>query len=155
MSTRPSHITNTSSIKTLPSPGRLTSTKSAPTRKRALRKFNGCKKVRVETSTNPISRASSSTWKMCPVCREPGCSSTAGTVSLKSLLEFFHIRNFRNASVDEAIFYHTLFTHLATNARMLASVLPGSYSRALKSLLRSMHKKIINPKFQRVSGRDG
>jgi hypothetical protein len=59
-------------------------------------------------------------------------------VSLRTVLDFFHLRNFSNASLDEAIFLHILYGSLATQARMLAAILPYSVQRPLRALLAAM-----------------
>ena len=62
------------------------------------------------------------------------------TVNLKTVLDFFHIPNLSNASLDEAIFLHTLYSSLATQARLLAAILPWSLERPLQELLAAMNE---------------
>jgi hypothetical protein len=44
-------------------------------------------------------------------------------------LRFFHISSLENASREEAIYLHTLYSHLLTQARLLAAILPWSVQR--------------------------
>jgi len=62
------------------------------------------------------------------------------TASLSTVLEFFHLENFSNASREEAIYLHTLYSHLLTQARLLAAILPWSVQRPLQALRAAMNE---------------
>jgi hypothetical protein len=82
---------------------------------------------------------SSSTAETTPV-NFSGIPPFVTTVTLRTVLDFFHIRNLSNISLDEVIFLHVLYGSLATQARMLAAILPGSVQRPLQALLAAMNE---------------
>jgi hypothetical protein len=57
------------------------------------------------------------------------------TWTLSGVLEFFHIRNFSNASEDEAMFFLQLHFKLLANAKILAREGEGKCDRAYTALL--------------------
>lgn len=145
-----SQHTKTSSITTRPSSGRLASTERSLITKTAPRKFSATES-RVSSSTKPTTKSSLSAWNICPLCLVPGCDKT---VRFKRVCEFFHLRNLRKASLEEAIFLHVLYAQLATNAKMLAAILPWSVQRPLRDLLSVMHGENLTTKSRPKSTHD-
>lgn len=94
---------------------------------------------RVLGSKNPTENVSSITDTTSPVSMF-GYPPFVRTVTFKTVLDFFHIRNLSNASTEEAIFLHVLYSSLATQARMLAAILPWSLERPLRALFAAMNE---------------
>jgi hypothetical protein len=88
---------------------------------------------------NPTSPESESVAMICPLSIS-GFPPFVTMVSLKEVLDFFHISNLANASSEEAIFLHVLYGSLATQARLLAAILPGPVQRPLRALLAAMRE---------------
>ncbi len=128
------HSSNTSKS----SSSRLTSTIRFPTLNLApFRSSVG--KSRVAITENPTSLHSTSNEEIRPRSIS-GIPSFVSTVSFKTVLRFFHVPNLSNASLDEAIFLHVFYSSLATQARMLAAILPWSLQRPLRALLAAMNE---------------
>lgn len=70
-----------------------------------------------------------------------GVPPFVSSVTFKTVLDFFHIRNLSNASLDEAIFLHILYGSLATQAELLAAILPMSVQRPLQALFAAMNAR--------------
>ena len=138
MSTRKRQTIGTSSNITFPNLGSVTSTRRGSTAKSDSLRSSGGKNVRVASSIKPTTSSSKSTWSIDPV--KWSSAPLSYTVSLKTVLEFFHISNLRNASLDEAIYLHTLYSHLLTQARLLAAILPWSVQRPLQALRAAMNE---------------
>jgi hypothetical protein len=85
--------------------------------------------------TSPVSSAEEITPRT-----RTGNSFLVSTVKFKTVLDFFHLTSFENASVGEAIFLHTLYRQLAIEARLLAATLPYSLQRPLRALLAAMNE---------------
>src|SRR5258708_2654253 len=92
----------TSSKITLPNRGSVASTLNGSTVKNDSRKSRVGKCNRVAVTTKPISSPSKSTWYIDPV--KWSSAPLSYTVSLKTVLEFFHISSLENASLEEAIY---------------------------------------------------
>jgi hypothetical protein len=127
-----------SSNRTLPTCGSSTSTerslrvKSAPSRSSTKAKCEG-------SSAKPTLPADSSTENIVP-CQISGTRPFVRTVNFKTVLDFFHLPNLTNASRDEAIFLHILYSQLATQAELLAAILPYSVQRPLRELFAAMNE---------------
>jgi hypothetical protein len=128
----------TSSKITLPNRGSLTSTIRGSTVKSDSLKSSGGKNRRVASSIKPTISSSKSTWSIDPV--RWTSAPLSYTVSLSTVLEFFHISNLENASLEEAIYLHALYSHLLTQARLLAAILPWSVQRPLQALRAAMNE---------------
>lgn len=132
------HAILTSSKSTEPKRGSQTSTRNGSTAKVESLKSKAGKYRRVAVSTKPTCSASKSTWYIDPV--KWSTAPLSYTVSFKTVLEFFHISNLSNASLDEAIFLHVLYSNLLTQARLLAAILPWSVQRPLQALRAAMNE---------------
>jgi hypothetical protein len=131
-----SHIKNSSSS------GRSASSLRLPTKKEAPTKLT----TRCERSLDNAKltcKESSSTTATLPM-NVSGIPPFVTSVNFSTVLEFFHIRNFSNASLDEAIFLHILYGSLATQARLLAAILPYSVQRPLRALFAAMNERPRN-----------
>jgi len=126
-----SHV-RTSSAEISASKLRFPMVKDAPSRHTLRNHF-------IRGTAKPIKSNSSSMADTVPVSVS-GFSPFVSTVTFKTVLDFFHIRNLSNASFEEAIFLHLLYGHLATEARMLAAILPYSVQRPLRALLAAMNE---------------
>jgi hypothetical protein len=84
-------------------------------------------------------KAGSSIADICPMSFS-GIPPFVSTVSLKTVCDFFHVQNLMNASFEEAIFLHLVYGSLATQARMIAAILPGPVQRPLRALLAAMNE---------------
>src|SRR5712692_5058754 len=98
----------------------VASTARFPTLKLAPLKSIG-KMSRVADSTKVTTSLSASSHEISPR-NMFGIPPFVSIVSFKTVLDFFHIPNLSNASLDEAIFLHILHGSLATQARMLAAI---------------------------------
>lgn len=130
-----SHVTTSSHIKRSPV-GRSASRRRFPMLKEA-----SLKSITRNERSLVIAKAtkdnSSSIEAISPTSIS-GFPPFVSTVSFKTVLEFFHVQNLSNASRDEAIFLHILYSSLATQARLLAAILPGSVQRPLRELFAAM-----------------
>lgn len=133
-------LTKTSSKINRPPPRRLTSTAPSRVSKTAPRNSNISDVPRGDKYIKPTLRSPSSTWKICPL-RMFDPPDEVTSLKLSTVSEFFHIPKMRNASMHEAIFLHVLYAQLATQARMLAAILPWSVQRPCRALLAAMHGK--------------
>ena len=124
------------SSKQITSPPRSASSLRFPMRNVQLPKSN-VKKLCSPRNVKLTSDASGSSALTSPTCIS-GIPSFVSTVSFKTVLDFFHLHNLANASLDEAIFLHILYSSLATQARLLAAILPYSVQRPLQALLAAM-----------------
>ncbi len=128
-------LTRNSSNTTLPVPKRTASMDRSVSTNEAPRKSN-TGVSRVASSAKPTRSATSSTWYTDPV--KWSSVPLVYTVNLNTVLDFFHLRNFKNASSEESIFFHTLYCNLFTQARLLAAILPWSVQRPLQALREAM-----------------
>jgi hypothetical protein len=128
----------TSSNITLPKRGSVTTSRSGPTSKVDSLKSRGGIDKRVAVSTKPMISSSRSTWYIDRV--KWSSAPLSYTVSFKTVLKFFHLSNLENASLEEAIYLHTLYSHLLTQARLLAAILPWSVQRPLRALREAMNE---------------
>lgn len=126
---------------TLPNSRPLASTlrgptvKAAPVRQRGGKAFRASS-ARVASTIKSTSSPSKSTWYIDPV--KWASAPLAYTVSLKTVLRFFHISNLENTSLDEDIYLHTLYSQLVTQARLLAAIWPWPVQRPLQALRAAM-----------------
>ena len=120
------------------SPPRRASKSRFPIRKDAPTRFSRGSQQHLLTkkATNP---ACESVAETCPLCIS-GISPFVTMVSFKGVLDFFHISSLANAYSEEAIFLHVLFYSIATQARLLAAILPGPLQRPLRELLAAMNE---------------
>src|SRR5579863_10111459 len=105
------------------------------------------------------SMASSSTAIIKPLSVS-GMPPFVRTVTFNTVLDFFQLPNMRNASLEEAMFLHILYGSLATQAEMLAAILPWSVQRPLRELFAAMNEpgknySERNAKRKRLSGSQG
>jgi hypothetical protein len=98
---------------------------------------------RKDSTKKPTCPASSSSATILPMTVS-GFPLFVKTVTFKQVLEFFHIRNLPNASSEEAIFLHVLYGQIATQARLLAAILPWSLQRPLQALHEAMNESEQN-----------
>lgn len=129
----------TSSNITLPIRGSVASTRRSSTLNSAPRKSRGGGYTRTVSSTKPTDCSSKSTWYIDPI--KWSSAPLSYTVNLKTVLSFFHISNLENASLEESIFLHTLYSSLLTQARLLAAILPWSVQRPLQALRAAMNAR--------------
>ncbi|SRR5712692_5114449 len=87
-----------------------------------------------------LTRSDSSSGSVTAPMNTFGGSPFVSTVTLSKVLDFFHIQNLSNASFEEAIFLHILYSSLATQAKTLAAIFPGSLRRPLQALLEAMNE---------------
>jgi hypothetical protein len=125
-----------SHLKDSPSP-RSAKRERFPTLKRHSLKST-VRSARVSWSTKLTRRKSSSGSITAPM-NVSGGSFWVKTVSFNKVLDFFHLQNLSNTSFEEAIFLHLLYESLATQARILAAMFPGSLQRTLQALLAAMN----------------
>ena len=64
----------------------------------------------------------------------------AQTVSFSTIIDFFHVPNLSNATREESIFLIALYSELATQANLLAGILPWELTRAKRELFAAMQK---------------
>jgi len=133
-----SQTVRTSSNITFPNRRSVTSTLSGSTTKLDSLKSRRGKKDRVAVSTKPTASPAKSAWYIDPM--KWSFAPLSYTVNLNTVLEFFHISNLENASLEEAIYLHTLYSHLLTQARLLAAILPWSVQRPLRALRAAMNE---------------
>jgi len=148
----------TSTNVTVPRSKHLASTEREATVNEASLRSN-CKWLRDSSSTNATIPSSSSAKKIAPWKRssEHSSSTILTTIKFKTVLEFFHLSNLANASREEAIFLHILYSHLSTQATLLAAILPWSVQRPLRALRAAMNGRARNysarsAKRKRLSG---
>jgi len=116
--------------------GHVTSRVVFPKTKIAPRKSNERESCLLRPS-KPTCMNSSSIPVISPI-NAFGSSPLVRKVSLRTVLEFFHLHNLSRISFEEAMFLHVLYGSLATQARLLAAILPGSLQRPLQALLSKM-----------------
>lgn len=132
------HCVKSSSKSKRPKDEALASTKCGSTEKDAPDKSTP-KCSRVAETENPIINRPKSTWYISPLTLFDTPSGVV-SVSFRTVCEFFHLENLSNASREEVIFLHILFAHLASEAKMLAAILPWSVERPLRALLEVMNE---------------
>jgi hypothetical protein len=88
-------------------------------------------------TAKPTCMALSSTASTKPVSMS-GWPPFVRTVTFKTVLDFFQLPSLRNASFEEAMFLHILYSSLANQAEMLAAILPWSVQRPLQALFSTM-----------------
>jgi hypothetical protein len=137
MQSKKTYGTNSSHFKTSPSRRSASSTRLPTVKVAPLNSINRSERSRCTTK---LTRCDSSSTAVTSPKSVSGIPPFVSTVSFKTVLDFFQIPNLTNASLDEAIFLHVLYGSLATQARMLAAILPGSLERPLRALLAAMNE---------------
>jgi len=121
-----------------PSPARSAKRTSFPTLKEhSLR--STARSERLSRSIKLTRRSSSSGNVTNPVKTSSGFPFVS-TVTLSKVLDFFHVQNLSNASLEEAMVLHALYYSLVTQVKMLAAILPSSLQRPLQTLLGAMNE---------------
>jgi len=135
---KPGQHTNNSSNRTQPISCVAITERASTLKDASLRSIR--ENFRDASSVTPTRSRDSSTENTCP-CQISGTPPFVKTVTLKTVLEFFHVANLENAIArDEAIFLYLLYSQLATQAELLAAILPWSVQRPLQELFGAMNE---------------